>query len=413
MFRQSDWRKRAYSIDAVRDMARSVLPRPVFDFADGGAEDELTLQANEQTFDDYPLISRPLRSAASRDQSIQLFGRQLSQPVIVGPTGLSGLFHPDGECGAARAAASRGTAFCLSHGSVCTLEALAETTASPRWMQVFVYSERDFTAELIERATQASYDALVLTIDNQLIGQRERDIRNGFTIPPSFSVADTIAMATRLRWLARMRTHLPKITFGNYGRFAEPTGTDAGKSGCSSTSNAAANAAPVSLKGIAALMPKLLDPSMSWDDVRWVRELWNGPLIIKGILHPDDALKAIDLGVDGVIISNHGGRQLDGAVATARMLPLVADAVDGRIPVLLDGGVRRGRDVLIALALGATACLIARPQLWGLSIAGQQGVERVLDIYRDELDRAMGLCGLKSVSEIDRSLLFDPNQQGE
>jgi L-lactate dehydrogenase (cytochrome)/(S)-mandelate dehydrogenase len=160
-------------------------------------------------------------------------------------------------------------------------------------------------------------------------------------------------------------------------------------------------------------MPKLLDPSMSWDDVRWVRELWNGPLIIKGILHPDDALKAIDLGVDGVIISNHGGRQLDGAVATARMLPLVADAVDGRIPVLLDGGVRRGRDVLIALALGATACLIARPQLWGLSIAGQQGVERVLDIYRDELDRAMGLCGLKSVSEIDRSLLFDPNQQGE
>jgi len=382
MFRQSDWRKRAYSIDAVRDMARSVLPRPVFDFADGGAEDELTLQANEQTFDDYPLISRPLRSAASRDQSIQLFGRQLSQPVIVGPTGLSGLFHPDGECGAARAAASRGTAFCLSHGSVCTLEALAETTASPRWMQVFVYSERDFTAELIERATQASYDALVLTIDNQLIGQRERDIRNGFTIPPSFSVADTIAMATRLRWLARMRTHLPKITFGNYGRFAEPTGTDAGKSGCSSTSNAAANAAPVSLKGIAALMPKLLDPSMSWDDVRWVRELWNGPLIIKGILHPHDALKA-------------------------------TDAVDGRIPVLLDGGVRRGRDVLIALALGATACLIARPQLWGLSIAGQQGVERVLDIYRDELDRAMGLCGLKSVSEIDRSLLFDPNQQGE
>ena len=381
MFKQSDWRKRAYSIDAVRDMARSVLPRPVFDFADGGAEDELTLNANERAFDDYPLISRPLRSAASRDQSIQLFGKQLSQPVIIGPTGLSGLFHPDGECGAARAAASRGTAFCLSHGSVCTLEELAETTASPRWMQVFIYSERDFTAELIDRATQANYDALVLTIDNQLIGQRERDIRNGFTIPPSFSVADTIAMATRLRWLARMRTHLPKITFGNYGRFAESAAAGAD----SATGSAAASNAPVSLQGIAALMPTLLDPSMSWDDVSWVRKLWNGPLIIKGILHPDDALKAIDLGVDGVIISNHGGRQLDGAVATTHILPHVANAVDGRIPVLLDGGVRRGRDVLIALALGASACLIARPQLWGLSIAGQQGVERVLDIYRDEL----------------------------
>lgn len=389
-FTKSDWRKRAYSIDAVRDMAKSVLPRPVFDFADGGAEDELTLNANEQAFDHYPLISRPLRSASTRDQSVELFGRQLAQPVIVGPTGLSGLFHPDGECGAARAAGSRGTAFCLSHGSVCTLEELAATEVSPRWMQVFIYTERDFTVELIERAANAHYDALVLTIDNQLIGQRERDLRNGFTIPPRFSVADTLAMATRLRWLARMRTHLPKITFGNYARFTDSAIPGSGN-----------------LQGIAALMPKLLDPSMRWEDVSWVRKLWKGPLIIKGILHPDDAVKAIDLGADGVIISNHGGRQLDGAVATARMLPLIADAVDGRIPLLLDGGVRRGRDVLIALALGATACLIARPQLWGLSIAGQQGVERVLDIYRDELDRAMGLCGLQSIAEINRSLLFD------
>jgi L-lactate dehydrogenase (cytochrome)/(S)-mandelate dehydrogenase len=401
MFKQSDWRKRAYSIDAVRALAHAILPRPVFDFADGGAEDELTLRANEQAFDEHSLVSRPLRSATHRDQSVELFGSKLSQPVIIGPTGLSGLFHPDGECGAARAAASRGTAFCLSHGSVCTLEELAQTGVSPRWMQVFIFSERDFTAELIDRAQQASYDALVLTIDNQLIGQRERDLRNGFTIPPRFSVADTLAMATRVRWLLRMRGHLPKITFGNYARFANAS---------ASAAESASSTSAVSLQGIAALMPTLLDPSMSWDDVRWVRELWKGPLIIKGILHPDDAVKAIDMGIDGIIISNHGGRQLDGAVATAHALPVIADAVASRIPVLLDGGVRRGRDVLVAMALGATACLIARPQLWGLSVAGQAGVERVLDIYRDELDRAMGLCGLSSIDEIDRSLFFDPRR---
>ena len=376
-------------------MAKSILPRPVFDFADGGAEDELTLKANEQAFDLYPLLSRPLRGSAVRDQSIELFGSRLSQPAIIGPTGLSGLFHPDGERGAARAAASRGTAFCLSHGSVCTLEELAATNVSPRWMQVFVYTDRDFTVELVERAALANYDALVLTIDNQLVGQRERDLRNGFTIPPRFSIAGTLNMATRVRWLARMRKHLPGITFGNYARFADSAGSGN------------ANPGSAKLDGIAALMPQLLDPSMNWDDLRWVRDLWSGPLIIKGILHPDDALKAIDSGADGVIISNHGGRQLDGAVATARVLPVIADAVKGRIPLLLDGGVRRGRDVLIALALGATACLVARPQLWGLSVAGQQGVEHVLNIYRQELDRAMGLCGLNSIADVDKSLLFD------
>ena len=394
-FNQSEWQRRAYSIDAIRNMAKSILPRPVFDFADGGAEDELTLKANEQAFDLYPLLSRPLRGSAVRDQSIELFGSRLSQPVIIGPTGLSGLFHPDGERGAARAAASRGTAFCLSHGSVCTLEELAATNVSPRWMQVFVYTDRDFTVELVERAALANYDALVLTIDNQLVGQRERDLRNGFTIPPRFSIADTLNMVTRVRWLARMRKHLPGITFGNYARFADSSGSGN------------ANPGSAKLDGIAALMPQLLDPSMNWDDLRWVRDLWPGPLIIKGILHPDDALKAIDSGADGVIISNHGGRQLDGAIATARILPVIAEAVKGRIPLLLDGGVRRGRDVLIALALGATACLVARPQLWGLSIAGQEGVEHVLDIYRRELDRAMGLCGVQSIVDIDRSLLYE------
>jgi len=385
VFSKTSWQSRTFSINAVREIAKKTLPQPVFDFADGGAEDELTLQANESAYDDYALVPRPLRSAASRDQSIDLFGRRLSQPVIIGPTGLSGLFHPDGERGAARAAANRGAAFCLSHGSVCTLEELADTNVSPRWMQVFIYTDRSFTVELVERAQRANYDALVLTIDNQLVGQRERDLRNGFTIPPRFSIADTVAMASRLRWLLRMRKHLPDITFGNYQRFTESN----------------------SLSSIAALMPQLLDPSMSWEDVSWLRNIWQGPLIIKGILHPDDARKAIDLGADALIISNHGGRQLDGAIATAHALPPIADAVEKRIPLLLDGGVRRGRDVLIALALGATACLIARPQLWGLAVAGQEGVEHVLDIYRNELDRAMGLCGLQSIAEVDRSLLFD------
>jgi L-lactate dehydrogenase (cytochrome)/(S)-mandelate dehydrogenase len=378
------WRRRAHSVAAMRALARAALPRPVFDFADGGAEDERTLRRNESAFDDIDLLPRPLSGAASRDLSVELFGTTLSLPVIIGPTGLGGLFWPDGERCAARAATAAGTAYCLSHGSVCTLEQLAETGISPRWMQVFVYRDRGFTRELTERAAQADYDALVLTTDNQMLGNRERDLRNGFTIPPRFGLTGLAGMAPKAEWLWRMRKEFPRITFGNYVRPGEAA----------------------DINSLAGRMSQLLDPSMHWDDVEDLRKLWTGPLILKGILHPEEAKMAVERGVDALIVSNHGGRQLDGAAAGLDALPSILDAVDGRIPVLVDGGIRRGTDVVKALALGARACLIGRPQLWGVAVAGEAGVARVLEIYRTEIDRAMGLCGVTSIGQIDRTLLL-------
>ena len=376
--------KGAYSIAAMRELARRQLPRPVFDFADGGAEDERTLRRNEAAFDDLALLPKPLDGAATRDLSVTLFGKKLSLPVIIGPTGLAGLFWPDGERCAVRAAKGAGTAYCLSHGSVCTLEELAATGASPRWMQVFIYRDRGFTRELAERAAKANYDALVLTTDNQVLGNRERDIRNGFTIPPRFKPTDMAAMAMKAEWLWRMRGELKRITFGNYARPGESA----------------------DIKTLAGKMASLLDPSMEWKDVAELRKIWAGPLLIKGVLHPDEARKAVEHGIDGVIVSNHGGRQLDGAASSLDALPGVIDAVGGRIPVLVDGGIRRGSDVVKALALGAAACLIGRPQLWGLSVAGEDGVARVLEIYRQEIDRAMGLCGVTSIAGINKTLLL-------
>ncbi len=383
MKRGETWRREGCSVDAMRRLARRALPRPVFDFADGGAEDERTLRRNESAFDAFSFLPRPLNGAAERDQSVALFGDRLSMPVMVGPTGLAGLFWPGGEIAAARAAQEAGTAYCLSHGSVCTLEELAATRVAPRWMQVFVYRDRAFTEELTRRAAAAGYDGLVLTIDNQLLGNRERDIRNGFTIPPRFGPADMLAMAAKLPWLLRMRTELPKITFGNYVRPGEAS----------------------DIATLAGRMGSILDPGMSWHDVDWLRAMWKGPLILKGVLHPDEAAEAVARGVDAVIVSNHGGRQLDGAVSSIEALPGVVAAVRGRAPVLLDGGLRRGSDVVKAIALGATCCLVGRPQLWGLAVAGQAGVAHVLDIYRREIDRTMGLLGVTRLADLGPHLL--------
>jgi L-lactate dehydrogenase (cytochrome)/(S)-mandelate dehydrogenase len=298
--------------------------------------------------------------------------------VLIGPTGLAGLFWPRGEIAAARAAAAAGTVYCLSHGSVCSIEQVAAQHEGPRWMQVFIYRDRAFTRELADRAHDAGYQALVLTVDNQLLGQRERDLANGFTIPPRFTARQWLAMTPKWRWAWAMRNELRTLTFGNYLR---PGSSE-------------------SLATLAGRMASLLDPAMSWDDVARLREQWRAPLLLKGVLHPAEAKRALALGIDGLIVSNHGGRQLDGATSSLEALPDIVGAVQGRLPVLLDGGVRRGTDVVKALALGAAAVLVARPQLWGLAVAGQAGVERVLAIYRDEIDRVMGLLGAHTLAEI-------------
>ncbi len=372
----------------MRLLACRALPRPVFDFCDGGAEDEWTLRRNESAFDDVQLVPRPLRGTSDRDLSIELFGRRLSLPVIIGPTGLSGLLWPDAEFCSARAASAAGTAFCLSHGSVCSIEELAETGASPRWMQVFVYRDRGLTREFTARAKAAGYDALVLTIDNQLTGNRERDIRNGFTIPPALGPMEIAAMAIKLPWLFRMRSHLKRITFANYVKPGEAA----------------------DLKQLSKRVSEMLDPSLSWSDVDMLRKIWDGPLLLKGVVSSIEAREALSHGVDGLIVSNHGGRQLDGGVASFDALPGIVEATDWRIPVLIDGGVRRGADVVKALAVGARACLIGRPQLWGLAVAGEAGVAHVLQIFRNEIDRVMGLAGLQRIADIGPDLLFRPPQ---
>ena len=375
---------RAYSVAAMRALARRRLPRVVFDFCDGGAEDEITRDRNESAFADLEFLPRPLNGTATRDASVELFGERLSLPLIIGPTGLSGMLWPRGEAAAARAAAKAGIVYTMSHGSTVTIEDLAHEVPGPKWFQVFLYRDRGLTRSFAERAQAAGYRALVLTTDNQVLGQRERDLRNGFTIPPRVGWRSGLDMLRSTPWLVRM-TRAPAITMANY-----------------------VTAERKDIVSLAMYLADMLDPALCWRDVAWLREIWSGPLLLKGVLHPDEARAAIDHGVDGVIVSNHGGRQLDGAVPAIRALPAVAEAVEGRIPVLLDGGIRRGSHVVKAVALVARACLIGRPHLWGLAVAGEQGVAAVLDIFRRDIDRVLALGGWDGIAKVDRQALAMP-----
>lgn len=369
---------RGYSVAAIRELARRRLPRMVFDFADGAAEDERTLRANEQAFADLMLVPKPLAGRQGSDQSVELFGQRLASPVLIGPTGLSGAYWPRGEIAEARAAAAAGTVFTMSHASTVAIEDLAREAPGNNWMQVFMYRDRGLTREFTERAKAAGYKALVLTIDNQVLGQRERDLRNGFTIPPQIRPGTVIDMALHAGWLWRMR-RTPRVTFANYVKRGE-RGND--------------------ILSLGAYMAAMLDPAASWRDVEWLHGLWPGPLVLKGVLHPDEARDAVAAGVDGIIVSNHGGRQLDGTIASLDALPGVVEAARGKVAILLDGGVRRGADVVKTITLGASACLIGRPALWGLAVAGQAGVAHVLEIFRREIDRVLTLCGIEDLRQL-------------
>lgn len=375
---------RAYSVAAMRALARRRLPRVVFDFCDGGAEDEITRDRNESAFADLEFLPQPLNGTTARDPSIELFGERLSMPLIIGPTGLSGMLSPRGEVAAARAAAQAGIAYTMSHGATITIEDLAREVPGPKWFQVFLYRDRGLTRSFAERAQAAGYKALVLTVDNQVLGQRERDLRNGFTIPPRLTLRSGLDAWRGVPWLIRMARG-GTITLANYV-------TEERKD----------------ILSLARHINDLLDPALCWRDVAWLREIWSGPLILKGILHPDEARAAIDHGVDGMIVSNHGGRQLDGALPAIRALPGVVEAAEGRIPVLIDGGIRRGSHVVKAVALGATACLIRRPHLWGLAVAGEAGVAAVLEIFRRDIDRVLALGGWDGIARVDRRALAMP-----
>ena len=319
-----------------------------------------------------------------RDLSTTIVGQKVSLPLALAPIGLCGMQHGDGEILAARAANEAGIPFCLSTMSICSIEDVAEATGKPFWFQLYVIRDRGFIKDLIGRAKNAKCSALVLTVDLQILGQRHRDIKNGLTVPPEIRIKNIFDIATKPRWALSILRGRRK-TFGNLA------GHVRGMENVTSLSQWTASQ---------------FDPTLSWKDVEWVRKLWPGKLILKGILDPDDARRAAKTGADAIIVSNHGGRQLDGTSSSISMLPKIADAVGSQIEIMFDGGVRTGPDILRALALGAKSCMIGRAYVWGLGAGGQEGVAKAIDILRKELDVNMALCGVRNVRDIGRDVVM-------
>ncbi|HYO51310.1 alpha-hydroxy acid oxidase [Archangium sp.] len=374
------------NIEDLRKHAHRRLPRAVFDYVDGGAEDEYTMRANRLGFEKYNFHARALVDVSARDQSTTLLGEKLTTPVILGPTGLAGLVAPRGEILAARAAAKKGSIFTLSTMSVCSIEEVASAVPAPAplWFQLYVWKDRGISKALIERAQAAGYRALCLTVDVADMGRRERDIRNGFTIPLRVTPSNVLDTLMHLGWVFQM-LRVPRPTFGNF----VGTGTVEKEDAIS----------------VASFTSKQFDPSVSWADLAWVRSIWKGPLLLKGISCAADARLAVEHGVEGVIVSNHGGRQLDFLPSAIDLLPEIVDAVEGRTELILDGGIRRGSDVVKAIALGARACMVGRPFLYGLATKGEAGVELMFDLLRTEIDRTLSLIGRPKLRDLDRSAL--------
>ena len=375
----------AVNIAELRRLARRRLPKAVFDFVDGGAQDERTLAANTGDFADIRFLPRQLVDVSTRRAGVRVLGQDLTLPIILAPTGLTGMFGPGGEVAAARAAAAAGAGFCLSTMATTSIETLAQTSKG-FWFQLYVQRDRDVTRRLVERAKAAGCPVLMLTTDTVVQGNRERDARNGFTVPLKLTAGRALDFARRPAWSLRMALG-PPVTFAN---FVE------GKQGRMSFISVAQHAA------------RMFDQSLNWKDIDWLKSIWPGKLIIKGILRPDDARRAADHGADGVVVSNHGGRQLDDVPSTIAALPPIVDAVGGRLDVLIDGGIRRGSDVVKALALGAKACLIGRAFLFGLAAGGEAGVGRTLQIFTEEIDRVQALIGCPDLAQMDRSFLLQP-----
>ncbi len=368
----------------LRDLAKRRVPRAFFDYANAGSYAEETLRANRADLEKVKLRQRVLIDVDKRDLSTTIVGQKVSLPLALAPIGICGMQHGDGEILAAQAANEAGIPFCLSTMSICSIEDVAEATGKPFWFQLYVMRDRGFIKDLIGRAKNAKCSALVLTVDLQILGQRHRDIKNGLTIPPEIRIKNIVDIATKPRWALSILRGRRK-TFGNLA------GHVRGMENVNSLSQWTASQ---------------FDPTLSWKDVEWVRKLWPGKLILKGILDPDDAKRAAKTGADAIIVSNHGGRQLDGTSSSISMLPKVADAVGSQIEIMFDGGVRTGPDILRALALGAKSCMIGRAYIWGLGAGGQAGVAKALDILRKELDVNMALCGVKNVRDIDRSIVL-------
>jgi len=374
----------ALTLEDLRARARRRLPRMVFEFIDGGAEDESTIAENRRGFGDLTFRPRVLVDVSRRSQEVTVLGQHLSMPVLLAPTGLSRVAGRAGERAAARAAAACGTVSVVSTAASVSLEDVAAATPQPQWFQLYPWGDRAVINSLIERARGLGYTAMVVTADVPVVGGRERDLRTGMTVPPRVSPRTAYDVLRHPRWVGELLTG-PRITFANLTDLYPHLGRGAGS--------------------LAKQSVKLLNAAHTWEDLAWMKETWGGPTVLKGVMCGEDAALAVDHGCDAVIVSNHGGRQCDHLPATIDVLAEVVGAVGGRAQVLLDGGVRRGSDVVKALALGADACLVGRPWLYGLATGGEAGVVQALEILRTEIDRTLALVGRPGVDELDPSVL--------
>jgi isopentenyl diphosphate isomerase/L-lactate dehydrogenase-like FMN-dependent dehydrogenase len=376
--------EKAHSIADLRRLAQRRLPHSIFEFIDGGAGDEATLADNQSDFARWRLLPRVGVDVSHRDLGTEIVEQHAALPLILAPTGLAGLYAPHGEVKAARAAAAAGIPFCLSTNSVASLEEVAaQAPGGDKWFQLYMLRDRDLMWALLDRAKESGYRVLCLTLDLAMQGRRERDMRNAFTVPLRLRLRTVLQVAARPSWLAGFLG--APVRFGNFEQGAKPQG----------------------FTSIAQHVATLFDPAADWKAVAEVVRRWSGPVVVKGVLHPDDARTAVDLGADAVAVSNHGGRQLDQSISAVSALSGIVDAISGRAQVFLDGGVRRGTDIVKARALGADACMIGRPFLWGLAAGGQPGVTRAVGILRDELDNGLALLGQCAFKSIDKTILWE------
>ncbi|HWK98179.1 MAG TPA: alpha-hydroxy acid oxidase [Pseudolabrys sp.] len=377
------------NVEDLRQLARRKVPKAIFEYIDHGSYDQLSLANNRNDINAIRFRQRVLIDAATRDLKTTMLGEEVSMPVAIAPTGLTGLMHGDGEMLAARAAEAAGIRFTLSTMSICSIEDVRSAIKGPFWFQLYVFKDRGFSEEVVERAKAAGCTALFVTVDLPMRGQRHCDIKNGLTVPPRITPGNVLDLMSKPGWLASVLMGKRK-SFGNIDHYLKKKGGiwAAGRWGGDN-----------------------LDPTLSWKDIAWLRKRWPGKLVIKGILDPEDAKLAANEGADGIVVSNHGGRQLDGTPGTITVLPHIAEAVGDRLEVFLDSGIRGGQDVLKALALGAKGCFIGRAYLYGLAAMGEEGVAKALGLIREELRVSMSLTGVKNIGEISRDILYtDPGE---
>jgi L-lactate dehydrogenase (cytochrome) len=370
-------------IEDLREIARHKVPRMFFDYAESGSYAEETLHANRRDLEAILLRQKILVDVSKRSTATQILGKPAAVPLALAPIGLCGMQRGNGEILAAKAAQTAGIPFCLSTMSVCSIEDVAEEVSEPFWFQLYVMRDRKFIRALVERARVAKCSALVLTVDLQVLGQRHRDIKNGLSVPPKMKLANLIDIATKPGWIVSV-LRAKRRNFGNVVGHAQGVGDNT---------------------SLAEWIAGQFDPALSWADVKWVRSIWKGPLILKGILDVEDAKIAVEHGADAIVVSNHGGRQLDGAPSSIWALPKIAEAVGQKVEVLFDGGVRSGQDVMRALALGAKACMIGRAYIYGLGARGEEGVGEAIGFIRRELETTMALTGVNKISEIGPQII--------